>query len=93
MTDKFFAFDLETTGLHVVNDRIITAAVVGDFLPNGGASLLLNPGIRISAEASAVHGITDEKAAWGWTTQQVSRCSVTCSLTPGHAAARWLVTT
>lgn len=65
MTDKFFAFDLETTGLHVVNDRIITAAVVGDFLPNGGASLLLNPGIRISAEASAVHGITDEKAAAG----------------------------
>jgi len=65
MSDNFFAFDLETTGLHVVNDRIVTAAVVGDFLPNGGMSLLLNPGIHISEEATAVHGITDADAANG----------------------------
>lgn len=58
--DRLFSFDLETTGLNVVTDRIVSAAVVGDFLPNGGRKIYINPGFPIPAGATSVHGITDE---------------------------------
>jgi DNA polymerase-3 subunit epsilon len=56
-------FDLETTGLDVDNDRIVQfAAVKLDDSGNIARSLelLINPGIPIPSEATAVHGITDE---------------------------------
>ena len=54
-------FDLETTGLHVIRDRIIQIAIVK--YPADGSevkeySSLVNPGIPISDESSAVTGIT-----------------------------------
>jgi DNA polymerase III epsilon subunit-like protein len=59
MSDNHFvAFDLETTGLDPVNDRIVTAAVAG--LPYGDVYLVFNPGVPIPPEATAVNGITDE---------------------------------
>lgn len=58
---NYVAFDLETTGVHVVNDRIVTAAVVGG--NRYPFHLLLNPGIPISEEAVSVHGITNAHAA------------------------------
>ncbi|MEU3507616.1 exonuclease domain-containing protein [Streptomyces longwoodensis] len=55
------AWDTESTGPDPLNDRIVTAA----FIVRGGGrddrvfSWLINPGIPIPPEASAVHGITD----------------------------------
>lgn len=64
--DRPLAFlDLETTGLSTVSDRIIEMAVIrvtpqGDVLE---AVRRFNPGIPISPDATAVHGITDEDLA------------------------------
>ena len=64
--DRPLAFlDLETTGLSTVSDRIIELAIIrispqGDVLE---AVRRFNPGIPISPDASAVHGITDEDVA------------------------------
>ena len=54
------AFDTETTGLDVDKERIVTA-----YLGDGGEgerSWLVDPGIPIPAEATAVHGITTQEA-------------------------------
>lgn len=54
--------DLETTGIDVVNDRIVEMAVL-KILPNGKQELKvrrINPTIPIPPEATAVHSITDE---------------------------------
>ncbi|MBJ7348282.1 MAG: 3'-5' exonuclease [Thermoleophilaceae bacterium] len=61
---RLAAFDLETTGVDSENDRIVTAAVslVGGGLETESHSWLVNPGVPIPAGATAVHGITDEKA-------------------------------
>lgn len=61
---RLAAFDLETTGIECESDRIVTAAVsvVGDGLPSVFHAWLLDPGIPIPAGASAVHGITTERA-------------------------------
>jgi DNA polymerase-3 subunit epsilon len=59
------AFDLETTGTDVETDRIVTAAVVR-LEPNGAISeertWLLNPGVAIPEQASAIHGISTDHA-------------------------------
>jgi DNA polymerase-3 subunit epsilon len=63
-TTRMVAFDLETTGVDVEADRIVTAAAIG--LGGGESSesheWLADPGIEIPAEATAVHGITTEHA-------------------------------
>ncbi|MFI8966808.1 3'-5' exonuclease [Streptomyces sp. NPDC053493] len=58
-------FDLETTGTEPLEARIVTASVVG---VHGGQVVrrrdwLADPGIRIPAQASAIHGISTERAA------------------------------
>lgn len=57
------AFDLETTGARPLTDRVVAAAVVtrgiGDDAPR---TWLLDPGIPIPLGATAVHGITTERA-------------------------------
>lgn len=59
-------FDLETTGIDVSRDRIVSMAYV-KILPDGSmdcsGDILINPGIPIPLEASRVHGITDEQVA------------------------------
>lgn len=55
-------FDLETTGLDVAMDRIVEIAMVR-VEPDGTRSewvQRVNPGRAISAEATAVHGITND---------------------------------
>ncbi|GGU12972.1 3'-5' exonuclease [Streptomyces violascens] len=63
-TGRLAGFDLETTGVDVENDRIVTACVVccGGGLPTRSATWLADPGIEIPEEAAKVHGITTEKA-------------------------------
>jgi DNA polymerase-3 subunit epsilon len=56
-------FDIESTGLNVVRDRIIQLAMIRyhkDGSPPAEVCYLINPGIPISAEAMAVHGITPQ---------------------------------
>ena len=61
---RLAAFDLETTGIDSESDRIVTAAVsvVGDGRPATLHDWLLDPGIEIPPGASAVHGVTTERA-------------------------------
>ena len=70
-------FDLETTGVDLKNDRIVEIAFIkwtphGDILER---ERRFNPGIPIPAEATAVHGITDEHVA-----NEVEFCRVARSL-------------
>jgi DNA polymerase-3 subunit epsilon len=58
-------FDLETTGVDVTRDRIVTAHV--GLLDAAGSAIraqdwLADPGVDIPAGATAVHGITTERA-------------------------------
>ncbi|MER0448969.1 exonuclease domain-containing protein [Streptomyces sp. Edi4] len=59
------AFDLETTGTDIETDRIVTAALIGldaDGRTERERTWLVDPGIRIPAQAIAIHGITTEHA-------------------------------
>ncbi len=56
------AFDVETTGVDYEEDRIVTAAAV---IVEDGANVtdwLVDPGVEIPAEATAVHGVSTERA-------------------------------
>lgn len=58
-------FDLETTGIDVARDRIVEIAILKVF-PNGNKeskTWLVNPERPIPPQATAIHGITDEKVA------------------------------
>lgn len=55
-------FDLETTGINIVKDRIVEISYVKVY-PNGKEetrTYKVNPGIPIPPETTAIHGITDE---------------------------------
>jgi DNA polymerase-3 subunit epsilon len=68
-------FDLETTGTNIAKDRIVEIAIL-KVHPNGNKesrSWLVNPGIPIPPEVSAIHGITDEKVAGEPTFKDLSR--------------------
>lgn len=62
--DKIVVFDLETSGVDVYEDRIVTA-FVGLMDSDGNlhekSSFLINPGVEIPQGAIDVHGITNEK--------------------------------
>ncbi|MFI5857542.1 exonuclease domain-containing protein [Streptomyces parvulus] len=63
--ELLIGFDLETTGTDPREARIVTAAVIevrgGE--PQGRREWLADPGVEIPAEAVAVHGISNERAA------------------------------
>lgn len=64
-SDTLAVFDLETTGVDVSTSRIVTAHV--GVIDASGAPLeswswLADPGVEIPAGATAVHGITTERA-------------------------------
>ena len=56
-------FDLETTGREQHAARIITAALVVEADRSQDRQWLVNPGIPIPPESTAVHGITDADVA------------------------------
>ncbi len=69
-------FDIESTGLSVVRDKIVQIALIklhknGD--PPAEFSTLVNPGIPISEEAMGIHGITPKDLANKPTFQQVAQ--------------------
>lgn len=58
-------FDLETTGVDVVKDRIVEIAILKIY-PNGNKeskTWLVNPTVPIPPQSTDIHGITDEKVA------------------------------
>ena len=58
-------FDLETTGINLLRDRIVEISIA-KALPDGSVVVRtkrINPGIPIPLEASLVHGIYDEDVA------------------------------
>lgn len=58
-------FDLETTGTDITKDRIVEIAIIKVF-PNGNKesrTWLVNPTIPIPHQATAIHGISNEKVA------------------------------
>src|SRR5689334_18586865 len=55
-------FDIEATGTNIISDRIIEIAVI-KMMPGGEIlrkTNVLNPTIPIPAEATAIHGISDD---------------------------------
>ena len=65
LTRTIVFFDLETTGIDIVNDRIVEICLLKVF-PNGNEEskvMRINPTVHIPEEASAVHGIFDEDVA------------------------------
>jgi DNA polymerase III subunit epsilon len=61
----WLGFDLETTGRDQATARIITAALVNADDVSASQTWLVNPGIPIPPESTAVHGITDDMARAG----------------------------
>lgn len=61
---RLYGFDCETTGVHVEEDRIVSAAVVmaGGGLETDTLATMIDPGVPIPEEAAKVHGITTERA-------------------------------
>ncbi len=59
-------FDVETTGLNVIRDRILQIGMVKLFKngqPSEELCMLINPGIPISEESMQIHGITPKDLA------------------------------
>ena len=57
-------FDVETTGLHVIRDRILQIAMVKYFKdgsPRQELKMIIDPGIEIPQEAILIHGIGPEQ--------------------------------
>ncbi|MGW6454998.1 exonuclease domain-containing protein [Streptomyces sp. NPDC055078] len=61
---RLAGFDLESTGVDVEQDRIVTACVVqcGGKQPTASATWLADPGVEIPKGAAKIHGITTERA-------------------------------
>jgi DNA polymerase III subunit epsilon len=57
--------DVETTGVNTASDRVVQIATLR-VEPDGRSDLrsaLINPGVPIPAEATAIHGISDADVA------------------------------
>ncbi|SCK52903.1 DNA polymerase III, epsilon subunit and related 3'-5' exonucleases [Streptomyces sp. LamerLS-316] len=57
------AFDTETTGVDVEEDRIVSAALVVQDAAGGRLRVtrwLVNPGIPVPPGATEIHGLTDD---------------------------------
>lgn len=64
MSDPWLVFDVETTGVDALNDRIVQV-FIGIYDDKGGPPLgeyewFINPGVEVPEEAAEVHGFTTE---------------------------------
>lgn len=95
LTSPMVAFDTETTGVNVECDRIVTAAVItlqpkvaGQPWQVHTQTWLLDPGVDIPAEATAIHGITTEHAREHGTDPTIKLDFIATKLA-GQLASRW----
>ncbi|MEM6516477.1 MAG: 3'-5' exonuclease [Bacteroidota bacterium] len=68
-------FDLETTGINISKDRIVEISILKVF-PNGKETTytqIVNPEMKIPAEVTAVHGISDADVADKPTFKDISK--------------------
>ena len=68
-------FDLETTGVNIAKDRIVEIAILKVF-PNGNKESVtwrVNPEMKIPAETTKIHGISDEDVANEPTFKELSK--------------------
>ncbi|MDR3141975.1 MAG: 3'-5' exonuclease [Tannerellaceae bacterium] len=68
-------FDLETTGINIVKDRIVEISFVKVY-PNGkeeSKTRRINPGMPIPPESTAIHGISDEDVKDCLTFKEIAR--------------------
>jgi len=75
LTKPICFFDLETTGTNVAKDRIVEISILKVF-PNGNKeskTWLVNPGVEIPAEVTAIHGISNERVANEPTFKELSK--------------------
>lgn len=75
LTRPIIFFDLETTGVNITQDRIVEISII-KVMPNGEEiekTRRINPEMPIPAEATAVHGITDEDVKDCPTFRQVAK--------------------
>jgi DNA polymerase III subunit epsilon len=69
-------FDLETTGLNVIRDRVLQIALIkikADGSPDEQFTTLVNPSMPIPAESSAIHGVTAKDVADKPTFEQIAQ--------------------
>jgi DNA polymerase-3 subunit epsilon len=62
---RLLGFDTETSGVDVETERIVTASLVlveADDTVVESHAWLINPGVPIAEQATAVHGVTNERA-------------------------------
>jgi DNA polymerase III subunit epsilon len=88
LTRDIVFFDVETTGLHVIRDRILQLAMVKyhkDGSPPSEFNQIINPGIPISEEAYRIHGIGPKEVANKPTFQQLAQ-----SIFYRRCRPRWL---
>ena len=74
LTRPICFFDLETTGVDIVSDRIVEIAILKIFPDSKrlSKSWLVNPIINIPDEASQIHGITNDKVSQSPTFKEIS---------------------
>lgn len=75
ITKPIVFFDLETTGLDLSKDRVVSIATIKVDMDGSTEEkkILINPEMPIPTEASDVHGITDDMVADAPTFRQVSK--------------------
>ncbi|NJB86245.1 DNA polymerase-3 subunit epsilon [Lewinella marina] len=62
LTNDLIFFDLEATGLNLTRDRIVQIALIklfADGRPTEELEMKINPTVPVSAEATAIHGLTN----------------------------------
>ncbi len=75
LTNDLVFFDLEATGLNLTRDRIVQIALIklfADGSPQQELEMKINPTVPISAEASAIHGLSDADVRDAPTFQEVA---------------------
>lgn len=75
LTKDIVFFDIESTGLNVIRDRIVQIALIKYHKDGRGPQeieMLINPGIPISQESMDIHGITPDMVANKPTFRQIA---------------------
>ncbi len=75
LKNPLIIFDLETTGINIVSDRIVELSYLKVY-PNGdqeARTMKINPTVPIPEKVSKIHGITDQDVRDAPTFQEIAR--------------------